>query len=334
MGRLGQSLNTFWQLFYRAAGATTWRNEVQATAVATNGGLVLASDGAGLLAGVRPSNLLTYSPLIATDDAGRSWSTGLLPSGLLSRPDALAYASPSASLALTGAAGGEQVLQSTAGISSWSTATSESALAASSAGKACGVGQLTAVAQALGQQFLGTSCSRPGELGVFVRGATGAWELDPAPVPAIVGSRRAEVLGLEAAGPSLRALLYLSGPGGPGLVAAQLSDGHWSASALLAMGPGESITSFGASAGGGSFVLLTGAAAGERLAVTARRGGAWSELPAPPQGTATVVAGAGGVLQALAVDEEVMTVWSLAPGAGAWKRGQVVHVAIEYGSSE
>ena len=45
MGRLDEPLNTFWQLFYRPNGAVAWSNRVEATATATNGGLVLAADG-------------------------------------------------------------------------------------------------------------------------------------------------------------------------------------------------------------------------------------------------------------------------------------------------
>ena len=65
MGHLDQPLNTFWQLLFRPSGGGPWSSHVQATAVATNGGLVLASPHAsGLIAGVLPSNLLTFSPLI------------------------------------------------------------------------------------------------------------------------------------------------------------------------------------------------------------------------------------------------------------------------------
>ena len=56
MGHLGQPLNTFWQLFFQPPGATSWSNQVEATATATNGGLVLASAGdRSVIVGVRPS---------------------------------------------------------------------------------------------------------------------------------------------------------------------------------------------------------------------------------------------------------------------------------------
>ena len=90
MGRLDEPLNTFWQLFYRPNGSVPWSNRVEATATATNGGLVLASAGPSLLVGVRPSVDLTFTPLISTTNGGRSWSDGLVAKELAARPDALA----------------------------------------------------------------------------------------------------------------------------------------------------------------------------------------------------------------------------------------------------
>src|SRR5260370_14299171 len=59
-----------------------------------NGGLVLADGGAqSLITGFRPSQYLTYTPLIVTRDAGRaSSSAGPLDGALANVPDALAAA--------------------------------------------------------------------------------------------------------------------------------------------------------------------------------------------------------------------------------------------------
>ena len=103
MGRLDEPLNTFWQLFYRPDGSVPWSNRVEATATATNGGLVLASAGPSLLVGVRPSVDLTFTPLISTSNGGRSWSDGLVAKELAARPDALATTAGHA-LALVNAA--------------------------------------------------------------------------------------------------------------------------------------------------------------------------------------------------------------------------------------
>lgn len=65
----------FWQLFARPAGAVKWR-QVTPTGVADNGGLVAGVTGPGsLVAGFRPSQDLSFSPLAATADSGASWST-------------------------------------------------------------------------------------------------------------------------------------------------------------------------------------------------------------------------------------------------------------------
>lgn len=90
MGDLNQPLNTFWQLMFRPEGSSTWSDRVEATAVATNGGLAMATSASSLIVGVRPSDDLTFSPLISTTDSGRSWSNGLLDQGLAARPRSLA----------------------------------------------------------------------------------------------------------------------------------------------------------------------------------------------------------------------------------------------------
>ena len=103
MGRLGDPANTFWQLLFRPVSTASWSNEVEATATATNGGRVLASPGnRSLIVAVRPSADLTYTPLIATDNAARSWSDGLIASGLSARPAALAASGDGRALALVG----------------------------------------------------------------------------------------------------------------------------------------------------------------------------------------------------------------------------------------
>src|SRR6202044_1134660 len=78
MGRLDEVLNTFWQLFWRPASATAWSNQVEATATATNGGLVLATNsGTELAVGIRPSSYLTFTPIVYTTDEGKTWQTVL-----------------------------------------------------------------------------------------------------------------------------------------------------------------------------------------------------------------------------------------------------------------
>ncbi len=182
MGDLRQPANTFWQLFFRRDGARTWSNQVEATATATNGGLVLAPAGHSLLVGVRPSQLLTFTPLISTADAGGSWSTGLISQGLASRPTALAMSPGGGALALVNGRGGPEVLESTGSLSSWRPLVTGKALA----GSPLELGlrpwradrrRATPAARHLaappsGRPVIGTSCRRPGVVGIFEEDTT------------------------------------------------------------------------------------------------------------------------------------------------------------------
>ncbi len=129
MGRLGDRLNTFWQLFVRAPGTSQWAL-VTPTGVADNGGLVVSTaenTGAGTaepsatvsLAGFEPSQDLAFSPLASSTDQGRSWSPGLLPAGLAPVPDAVSAAPTAGFVALVREQRGT-VLTSAGNLSSWS----------------------------------------------------------------------------------------------------------------------------------------------------------------------------------------------------------------------
>jgi hypothetical protein len=331
MGHLEQPLNTFWQLLFRPAAGATWSNHVQATAAATNGGLVLASDGSGLAVGVRPTNLLTFSPLIFTSDAGRSWSTGLLSQGLAASPDALAADSATHLLALASARGQQQVLQSTTGLSGWRTSTSAGTLGATAPGRACGLATLTAVAYAAGTPLAGGGCSRPGVIGVFAdRG--GGWGLLDAAAPSALAHERIEVLALHGTGSGAAALLGVSDDGSPSLVAARFGAGRWSVSEPLAVSGSEHLSSIAAAGEGGFFALLDGSSPQPQLYLASTAG--WRQLPSPPAGTATVALGPASSVEALAVKEAVLSIWTLAARGRAWAHRQTMRVPIEYGSSE
>lgn len=335
MGHLDQPLNTFWQLLYRPAGGGPWSNQVEATAEATNGGLVLASpQNQGLLVGIRPSYLLEFSPLLETADAGRSWSTGLVPAGLAASPGALAAASPGQALALVSAHGGAQVLASTAGINSWRTLTSQAALAATPAGRRCGLGAVTAVSYFEGEPLVAGSCASPGVVGMFAERA-GVWRLLPVSLAGPLDRARAEVLGLQSEAGELRALVGLSTGSQSELLAVWWAGGRWGGSQPLSVPAGAALTSLAPAAANGIFALLTGGGHPPQLALASRPGAPWQALPAPPAGIATVAAGAAGSVEALAVSHgNVLTVWSLPPGSHAWARRQTLDVQILYGSSE
>ena len=97
--------------------------------IATNGAIVLAAPAAAgetLVAGVRPSLDLGFSPITSTSDLGRHWTTSPPQSGLADVPDALA-AAPDGHLLALGQDGGVTV---TAGAAApWTTVATERALA-------------------------------------------------------------------------------------------------------------------------------------------------------------------------------------------------------------
>ncbi|MGD0809260.1 MAG: hypothetical protein ABSA91_06080 [Acidimicrobiales bacterium] len=335
MGNLKQPLNTFWQLFFRAPGAASWSNKVEAAATATNGGLVLASSaGRSVIVGIRPSALLTYSPLLSTSDAGRSWSDGLVTEGLAARPDALAADASGQVLALVNDREGTEVLSSPGDLANWRVVVSQSALGeAQGPGLSCGLGSLSAVGFLAGRPLVGGSCSGPGVVGLFGQRA-GAWRLVGPSLPRPLERGRVEVLALGAVEASTTALLAVSSNNQTDLVAAwSTSRGRWSTSPSLPLGPYEQVASFGAADGSGLFVLLREASGADRLFVAEGSTSGWRELPTPPRGTTTVAFGAGAPAVALVAGATVATVWSLGPTSSTWAKSQVIDVPIQYGSS-
>jgi hypothetical protein len=333
MGRLDQPVNTFWQLLFRRAGATSWSNQVKATATATNGGLVLASSGRRwLTVGVRPSIDLTFTPLISTSDAARSWSTGLITAGLAARPDALAVDADGQALALANKRGTTEVLSSTGDLSTWRLLVSQGALANVGRGQSCELGALTAVGYLRGRALVGGSCGRPGVVGLFAQ-RNGGWHLAGPALPRSLEQGRVEVLALGATTRATSALLAVLGGAKPTLVAAWSGPGaRWRTSPPLPLVDGESISSFGPSNGDALFVLLQAPSGQDRLMVSETSSG-WQELPSPPSGTETVAFADGGPVDALVATSTVLTIWSLAPRSNSWAKGQVIHVPVQLGSS-
>ena len=336
MGHVRQPLNTFWQLLYRPTGSGPWSDDVEATAVATNGGIVLASaTGRPLIAGVRPTDLLRFSPLVFTADGGRSWSNGVIPEGLAARPGALSTASDGSSLALVQTAHGAQVLVSTGDLSAWRVLTSARTLGSGSAGRACGLQSLTAVASLGTRAIVGAACRQPGVVGIFAQTRDG-WRLDPLTLPAALGDGQAEVLGMRETPYGLTALLGITKGEGTSLVTASTaSGGGWDLTPALTVAPGERLVSFGPSSGIGVYVLLATASSVMRLAVADGATAGWQQLPPPPPGTATIAFGpaAGAPIDALAPHDTTLVIWSLGQEAGPWVQAQVLHVKIEFGSS-
>jgi hypothetical protein len=332
MGRLDEPLNTFWQLFFRPDGSVAWSNRVEATATATNGGLVLAPAGRSLLVGVRPSVDLKFTPLISTLNGGRSWTDGLITKELAARPDALATTGGKALALINSSAGGE-VLADAGSTSHWRTLVTYDELARGRAGGSCGLGSLTSVGYLGAQPVVGGSCSQTGVVGLFARDQ-GDWRLVGPPLPRSLDGLRAEVLGLKMSDNTTSALVAVTGGRGTELLADWSGPGAgWSASSPLAISRLEHVASFGVGRGRSLFVLLQGASGAERLALAQAEGTAWKWLPSPPAGTETVAFDANGSTDAIVANGTKFSAWSLKAVSMRWAENQVMRVAIQYGSS-
>jgi len=327
MGGSAASENNFWQLFVRPAGASRW-SEVTPEGVADNGGLVAAggAGGTSLLVGFRPSQGLAFSPLAASADAGRNWTPGLLDAGLANVQDAMAVAPSGQTLALLNDGTIEAAANAAAAAAGqWSRLTTLSGLAATAAGRECGLVAVNAVSFGPDNVPMAAgSCVRRGVAGVFADTA-GGWQASGPALPAAFGRDQVQVLGLAGTPGGNVALLTAGGD----LLAAWSAGGQWTVSAPVAApvaAGGVDASGFGPA---GSVWVLSG---GGRAETIGGPGGSWQALPPVPGGTATLAPGpASGGYDALAVSGSRLTVWRL--DAGAWAKAQVINVPIEYGSS-
>jgi hypothetical protein len=321
MGGSAAQEENFWELFVRSAGATTWRLATP-LGVADNGGLVVASPGGGsLVTGFRPSQLLTYSPLVASTDNGASWSPAdPVKSGLVDAPDALAAGPGDQLIALTSS--GAELGQRLG--ASWTRLSSAGSLAATQAGKACGVTSLTAAAfSSSGSPMLAASCSRPGVAGIFAD-SSGAWQAAGPAVPASLADRDVDVLGLAADGSGLVALLRAGTGASASIVGAWYAGGRWTVSAPLRA---STLTSTAIGSGGSIGVILNVS----HGATLAGPGAAWHALPALPKRAATLALGSSGQVDAITVNGAAFRDWRLGPAG--WSLAQTVQVQVPYGSS-
>ncbi len=120
----------------------------------------------------------------------------------------------------------------------------------------------------------------------------------------------------------------------------------------LGLSRSMTVASYGPEAGEGEFVLTstktstgqtstgqtgagqTGLSQGVgRAEVVGGPGQAWAQLPTPPAGTATLAFGRSGSVDAFAVDDTQLGIWSLDAKSASWVKGQVISVPIQFGSS-
>jgi hypothetical protein len=320
--------NNFWQLFVRPAATGRWRLATP-PGVASNGGLVVAGLGTGsVVAGFRPSQNLSYSPLAVTHDNGTAWTPGLLDAALADVPDALA-AAPAGGHLLALLSNGEAELSGPGG-TGWARLATRRSLAASPAGRRCGLDRLTAAAfGSSGVPLLGAGCAHPGTAGVFAY-AGGTWRLAGPALPAAYAHRGVTVLRLTTTDGTTTALLATGTGSAASLLAAWSADGgtRWAVSPPLPL-HGAALTSASSGPGGTVAVVLTGNHA-ETITAAA---GPWRRLPALPPATVTLAPGPGGGWAALAVHRTRLAVWQLAPGGGGWSAAQTINVPVEFGSS-
>lgn len=303
MGGPPSAEENFWQVFVQHGG--TW-SLATPPGVADNGGLVAAGSPGSLTIGFRPSQGLVFSPLATSTDGGQHWAPSVLGAALASVPDALAMGPAGAELALL--RNGDVDVSEAGG--TWSAVTSEPALAASAAGRECGITGVDALSfWPNGLKVVAGACERRGVAGVFTD-TNGTWQLDG---PSVPGGGQVRVLRLSGS-----TALLASG----GAVYAAWHGSSWTVSGGLSGSPVAS----GFGANGSAWVLLGGG----RAAVVSGPGGAWQTLPAVPGRTAALAL-AGGETDSFAVAGAVATVWRLS--AVTWTKAQVINVPIPAGSS-
>jgi hypothetical protein len=328
MGGSAATYNNFWEMFARPAGSSAWKL-VTPPGMASNGGLVLAGPaGRSLDTAFRPTQLITFSPLISTDDAGARWSTGQVAPGLADVPDSLA-ADPAADR-LIGLTASEVELSGTAG-SGWTKLATLSSLAATAAGRKCRLSSLTAVAfSPAGIPLAAGSCAKAGVAGIFAFVA-GAWQPAGPPLPAELADHPVTVLRLRTAGGRETALLAAGSQASALIAVAWTGDGsgHWAISPAFGTHHPQLLSaSFGP---GGSVALVLSPNLGETLSGP---GSSWHQLAKLPSGTQVLVPEGPGRFQALAAHRSVLTVWTLDGSSATWAKTQVETVPIVYGSSD
>jgi hypothetical protein len=326
MGGPASQNNDFWQLFVRPAASSRWQL-VTPPGTADNGGLVLAGGGASMVTAFRPSQLLTFTPLTTTSNGGRAWSAlNPLDARLATTPDALAASPAGGTLAALLSDGTAEL---GGGSPNWKTLATTRTVAATTAGRRCGLTALTAVGYTpSGVPLLAGACSRPGTAGIFA-GSDGTWQSAGLVLPTAVARQDITVLRLTRTANQVVAVLAAGTGHDVRLFACWSADGgaNWTLSPALPLrGAAMASASFG-------FAGSVGVIAGHHAHVVTGAGVQWHALPALPAGTATLVPSSSGGPDAMAVAGSTMTVWQLLPGASDWTKAQVIRVPIQYGSS-
>jgi hypothetical protein len=331
MGHLHDPIDTFWELFLRPAGSSSWVLHTP-PGVASNGGLVLAASPSGpLTVGFLPSQALRFSPVAQSTDEGADWSPGELPFALTAAPDALAVGSTGDVLALV-ATGGQRLLQTSGNLAAWRTLTTTRAL--THAASSCGVRDVTAVAyNPAGHPLLGLSCTRRGQVGILTSTGTSTWHDIGLSLGS--GSGSASVTRLVSTGDGVAGLAQVQSGMRASVVGfwGNGSSAQWAGSATLSVPAGWSVkaTATGGASGEGLAVLL-GAGDKRRVEVLTGPGSSWVTLPQAPRG-ASGVSDDGTEIDTFVVASSDLAVWAWSDGAAGWSRTASITVPVPYGSS-
>ena len=339
LGGASAQHDNFWELFVRPARASAW-HVVTPAGTASNGGLIMASDGTSQFAAFRPSQSLTFSPLAETTNQGGSWSQGnLISPGLANVPDSLAAGPGGQLLALSYT--GTVHLGAHEG-ANWRSIASRDSLARSQAGRACGLASLSAVAfSGTGTPLLGGSCRTPGAVGLFTSAPAG-WQRVDLALPPALRHVSVSVVGMATFSGRTTVLLAVGHGTSAGIVAAwsgPIGTNGWTVSPVLRVSV-ASLASQCVWPGGAAGLVL----AGSRGETIAGPGASWHQLAPLPSRTATLALGQAGQLEALAGHGGTLTTWQLGAGSGvtpadagsgpaSWKALQAIKVPIPYGSS-
>jgi hypothetical protein len=336
MGHLDDPADTFWELFIRPAGGSSWVLRTP-PGVADNGGLVAALPPVGpLVTGFLPSFDLTFSPLAQSSDSGRTWSTGQLPQALAPVADGLAVAPGGGRLALVSGRTGRTVLSSTGSLSTWRPAASARTLGRTASG--CKATAVTAVAfDASGRAQLGLACSAPGRIGVAASPVSGSsapvWsEVGPALPAGPDGT--ATVIRLEGTSTGTRGLARVTAGARTGLVAFwnEGATPQWVESQTLPVPSGWRVQATATGGTGQPVTVLLASGHRRRVEQVDQGGRTWVALPAGPA-DAGAVSTIGGETDVLVSSGSRLAVWALPSGARSWVRTATVRVPIQYGSS-
>jgi hypothetical protein len=327
MGRLGDPLNTFWELFHVAPGGA-WTLATP-PGVASNGGLFLAlGTEAAVTVAFGPSLGLRFTPLARTASAAATWTTGILPGAITRVPDAMAVSGPGSLWALMGP-GGTRLVASR-DLVTWS---GEGTLRSfgGAAPPGCRFQAATAVdPAAAGGVAVGGVCSSGPQAGILLRSGT-TWRL-AGPVVKGGASTSSEVLRLVPSGQGVAALIRTGSGSTSELVAAYGSAefGAWHVGNALTIA-GDTLISSSSIASGGIVVLLERSDGSRVAEVSAPGKPAWVSLPVLAAGTAIVAPLPGGGFDALIPRASTLIVERLA--SSGWVRSQALVVPIQIGSS-